>query len=126
MSNDTPKEKQKADSFVGRFSKVVMCLASIGAGYACLALTMPGLDLTGRDFYDTLLVVSCFVWPVYLTIIYLCGRFEDASANTLGKGVSFLELSSIPLGVGLGVALVSWLMWRLPNGIIWVSELFRG
>jgi hypothetical protein len=126
MSNDTPKEKQKADSFVGRLSKVVMCLASIGAGFACLGLTMPGLDLTNRDFYDTLFGVSCFVWPVYLTIVYLCGRFEDAAANTLGKGVSFLELSSIPFAVGLGVALVSWLMWRLPNGIIWVSELFRG
>ena len=124
MSNDTPKEKQKADSFEGRLSKVVMCLASIGAGFACLALTMPGLDLARRDFYDTLLGVSCFIWPVYLTIIYLYGRFEDASANTLGKGVSFLELSSIPLAVGLGVAFVSWLMWRLPDGIRWVAELF--
>jgi hypothetical protein len=125
MSNDTPKEKQKADSFVGRLSKVVMCLASIGAGFACFALTMPGLDPARRDSYDTLLGVSCIVWPVYLTIIYLCGRFEDASANTLGKGASFYELSLIPLGVGLGVAFVSWLMWRIPYAIKWLGELSK-
>ena len=124
MSNDTPKEKQKADSFVGRLSKVVMCLASIGAGFAGLGATMPGLDPARGDFYDTLLGVSCFVWPVYLTIIYLCGRFEDASANTLRKGVSFYELSLIPFAVGLLVAAISWLLWRLPDGIGWVAELF--
>ena len=126
MSNDNPTENQKADSFVGRLSKVIMYLASIVAGYACIGVTMPGLDLARRDFWNTVFVVSCLVWPVYLTIIYLCGRFEDASVNTLRKGASFSELSSIPFCVGATVAIVSWLMWRLPDGIRWVGVLIRG
>jgi hypothetical protein len=128
MSNNTPKEKQKADSFVGRLSKVVMCLASIGAGFACFALTMPGLDPARRDFNDTLFGVSILGWPAYLAVIYLFGRFQEASDRCLSlgqdKGGNFYVLSLIPLAVVLLVAPISWLMWRLPDGIRWVAELF--
>lgn len=128
MSNDTPKEKQKADSFVGRLSKVVMCLASIGAGFACLALTMPSPGPTNHKFFDNLFLISILGWPAYLAVIYLFGRFQEASDRCFslgqGKGGNFYELSLIPFAVGLLVAAISWLLWRLPDGIRLVAELF--
>ena len=126
----TPTENQEADSFVGRLSLVFIYLASIASGLAGIALSMPSPGSTHHKFFDNLFGISILGWPAYIVVIYLCGRFNEVSKRCLpgagSKGDVFYVLCLIPFAVGISVAAISWLMWRLPNGIIWVGELFRG
>jgi hypothetical protein len=124
----TPTENQEADTFVGRLSVVVMCLASIVSGMSSIVLTQPDVSSTRQSFWDDVLKVCVLGWPAYLSVIYLFGRFKEASKRCYslgqGKGGNFYELSLIPFCVGLFVAAISWLGWRLPDGIRWVAALF--
>jgi len=127
-SKPTPPEDQKADSFVGRLSVVCMYMASIAGGVAGVGLSMPTSDPTKHKFFENLFVISIFVWPAYLVIIYLCGRYKEAFKRCFPgasvHGDSFYGPSLIPFAVSVAVWVVSWFMWRLPDGIRWVGELF--
>jgi hypothetical protein len=126
----TPTENQEADTFVGRLSVVVMCLASIVSVMSMIVLTQPDLSSTRHSFWGNVFIIFALGWLAYLSIVYLFGRFKEASKMCSasifgGQPMPFFTLSSVPFSMGAMVYVPFWLLWRLPDGMTWVAEFFR-
>jgi hypothetical protein len=140
-SKPTPSEKQEADSFLGRLSVVVFYLVMAGALVAALVSTRPDsiASESQRRLGDLIIVCAVLGWVFFLTIVYLAGRYSEVlvmCVKALGvdkpkidghiffnDGLLFWTLP-IPAFIVSGVCW--WILWRIPDAINWVGELFRG
>ncbi len=129
MSDKVPKptEDKKADSFLVRFSIVVLSTASLASIVANLNLANPN---TGQlEMLESMQVFSVLGWLAYLVVIYLAGRFEEAFTGCqrlcdswLSAEFSFFALA--PVAFGICAWIFGWFVWRIPHGIRWVVEFF--
>jgi hypothetical protein len=129
-SKPTPPEDQKADSFLGRLSVVIFSSALLAILVA--NINLPGSDLSSetRRLLESLRTFSLLGWLAFFVIIYLSGRRSEVEAKYLkvfGKDVAQDAIIwFFPIFFAMIVYCVSWLLWRIPEGIRWVGELFRG
>ncbi len=140
-SKPTPSEKQEADSFLGRLSVVVFYLVMAGAFVAALFSTRPDslARESQRGFGELIIVCAVLGWVFFLTIVYLAGRYSEVlvmCVKALGvdkpktdgqiffsDGLLFWTLP-IPAFIVSGVCW--WIMWRIPDAVVWIGKLFRG
>jgi hypothetical protein len=129
-SKPTPPEDQKADSFLGRLSVVIFSSVLLAILLANINLPNSDLSSENRGELESLRTFSLLGWLAFLVIIYLSGRRSEVEAKILKVfGDFFQDTFTIwfsPLIFAMIVYGVSWLLWRLPEGIRWVGELFRG
>ena len=137
----TPTENQEADSFLGRLSVVVFYLVMAGALVAGLLTTRPGTWASAsQSRFDWIVYCAEFGWVSFLTIVYLAGRYYEVlgvlakalGVNKTGKidrPISFsdgAQLWLLPIGAYIFSLVCFGIIWRIPDGIRWLGELFRG
>jgi hypothetical protein len=140
-NNPSPTENPEADSFLGRLSVVVFYLVMAGALVTGVLTTRPGTWASASQIRFEL-IVSCaeFGWVSFLTIVYLAGRYYEV-LGVLAKALGVNKTKKIDRPISFSDGALFWLLpllaylfssvcfgiiWRIPDGIRWVGELFRG
>jgi hypothetical protein len=139
-NNPTSPANQEDDSFLGRLFVVVFYSVVMGAIVAAIMLTKPGSIYSDpqRRFGDSIIIYTQLGWMLFLTIVYLAGRFSEvlvACLKAIGQrkpkierpmaffdAMGFWMLPSLAYIFSGGCF---WILWRVPYAIKWVGELSR-
>ena len=126
-----PSEEEKPSSILSRFSAVVLFITTLasfwGGGRWALGARNDG-------FYENLFYLGGAGWIVFLTAIYISGRYKDAlvecskvSEKVLGEGIEEGVLFwFFPLIAGFFVGGFFWVGDLVIDGVVWLIRLIGG